>query len=252
MMSFSSGTRSMISRAPSSQLWIALAKQWPDQALKGLRQGRIGDVTLVLVELAGCEEPARLYKHSMKFIDDRGFADAGISGDQHQLRRAVVDYAVKAGEQGLYLARPSVQLLGKQQPIGRVVFAKRKGIDAPFSLPFGKTVPKITLDASGRLVAFLGGLREQLHDDFGDRSGDTLQPFTGRQRLSCDMAVHPLHRIGRGERQGAREHLVERDAERIEVAAGIDRTIHPSGLFGRHVSECSLRRLGRLSLTRHA
>src|SRR6478672_82462 len=102
----------------------------------------------------------------MQFVDDRGFADAGISGDQHQLHRAGVDYAVKAGEQGLYLARPSVQLFGKRQPIGRVVFAKRKGVDAPFTLPFGKTAPKITLDASWSLVAFLGGLREQLQDDF--------------------------------------------------------------------------------------
>ena len=34
------------SLAPSSQLRIALAKQWSDQALKGLRQGRIGDVRL--------------------------------------------------------------------------------------------------------------------------------------------------------------------------------------------------------------
>src|SRR5713101_4842041 len=110
MMSFRSGTRYIKSRAPSSHLWIALANHWPDQALKGLRQVRIGDVTLVLVELAGCEEPARLYKHSMKFIDDRGFADAGISGDQHQLRRAAVDYAVKAGAQDLSLTRPSVQL----------------------------------------------------------------------------------------------------------------------------------------------
>src|SRR5258705_2264058 len=106
----------------------------------------------------------------MEFIDDRGFADAGISGDHHQLRRAVVDYAIEAGEQGLYLARPSVKLLGKQQPIGRVVFAKRKGVDAPFTLPFGKTAPTITLDASSSLVAFLGGLRDQLHDDFGDLS----------------------------------------------------------------------------------
>src|SRR6202795_2443445 len=114
----------------------------------------------------------------MKLIDDPGLADAEISGDQDQPRPAVVDNAIEAGEQGLYLARPSVQLLGKHQPIGRVVFAKHKGIDAPFTLPFGKTAPKITLDANCRLVAFLGGLREQLYDDFGDRSGDILQPFT--------------------------------------------------------------------------
>ena len=70
-----------------------------------------------------------------------------------------------------------------------------------------------------------------------------------------DMAVHPFHGIGRGERQDAGEHLVERDAERVEVAAGIDRAIHPSGLFGRHVGECAgdgLGRLGRLALARKA
>src|SRR5260370_33375596 len=110
----------------------------------------------------------------MKFIDDRGFADAGISGDQHQFGRPAVDHTIEAGEQGLRLARPSVQLLGKKKPIGRVVFAKRKGVDAPFTLPFDKTVPKITFAASCSLVAFLGGLREQLHDEFGYWSGEIL------------------------------------------------------------------------------
>ena len=89
----------------------------------------------------------------------------------------------------------------------------------------------------------------------GDRGRDSLQPLAGRHRLSRDMAVDPLHGIGRGERQGAREHLVERDAERIEVAAGIDRAVHPSGLFGRHVGERAgdgLGRRGRLPLARQA
>src|SRR5437879_9506962 len=103
----------------------------------------------------------------MKFIDDRRFAYAGISGDKHQLRRAVVDYAIEAGEQGLYLARPSVQLLGNEKPVRGIVFAKREGVDVSLTLPFGETVQQIALDASRGLVAFLGGLREQLHDDFG-------------------------------------------------------------------------------------
>ena len=69
------------------------------------------------------------------------------------------------------------------------------------------------------------------------------------------MAVHPLHRIGRRERQNAGEHLVERDAERVEVAAGVDRAVHPPGLFGRHVGKRSgddLGRLGRLALAGQA
>ena len=72
---------------------------------------------------------------------------------------------------------------------------------------------------------------------------------------SGDVAVHPFHRIGRGERQDARQHLVERDAQRVEVAARIDRAVHPAGLFGRHVGERAgddLGRLGRLALARQA
>ena len=53
--------------------------------------------------------------------------------------------------------------------------------------------------------------------------------------------------------RAAGEHLIERDAERIEVAAGIDRAVHPPGLFGRHVGQRAgddLGRLGRLTLAR--
>jgi hypothetical protein len=49
--------------------------------------------------------------------------------------------------------------------------------------------------------------------------------------------VYPFHRIYRRERQRSRQHLVENDAERVEIAAGIDRAVHPSGLFRRHISK---------------
>ena len=137
----------------------------------------------------------------MQLIDDGGLADAGIAGDQHQLRRAAGDDAIEGGEQGLDLARSPVQFLGNQQPVGRVVFAKREGVDAALSLPFSKAAPKIALQAGGGLVALLGGLGEQLHDDGGDRGRDSLQPLAGRHRLSGDMAVHPFHGIGRGKWQ---------------------------------------------------
>ena len=139
-----------------------------------------------------------------------------------------------------------VQLLGDQQPVGRVVLAEREVIDAALTLPIGKAAPQVALDAGRGLVALLGRLGEQLHDDRGDRVRDSLQPLAGRERLSRDMAVDPLHGIGRGERQRAREHLIERDAERIEVAARIDRAVHPSGLFGRHVGERAGDGFGRL------
>ena len=37
----------------------------------------------------------------------------------------------------------------------------------------------------------------------------------------CDVTLHPLHRIGSVEREAAGEHLLERHAERVEVAARI-------------------------------
>jgi hypothetical protein len=59
------------------------------------------------------------------------------------------------------------------------------------------------------------------------------------------MAMHPLHRMRRRKRQRAGQHLVECDAERIEVAAEINRAVHPPGLFGRHVRERANDELGR-------
>ena len=64
------------------------------------------------------------------------------------------------------------------------------------------------------------------------------------------MAVNPLHRIGSDEGKTPSQHLVKRDAERIEIAPGINGTIHSSGLLGRHVGECPGDKLGRFgSLT---
>jgi len=100
--------------APTAQLGVALAEKWPDQALKGLRQGRIGDVTLILVELARCEKAARRNKHLVELVNDGGLADTRISRNKHQLRHAAGYDAVEGGKQGTDLSRSSVQFLGNQ------------------------------------------------------------------------------------------------------------------------------------------
>src|ERR1700733_5134145 len=53
---------------PAAQLAFALREERADQALKGLRQGRIGDVTLVLIELAGGEQPSPGRQRPMQLI----------------------------------------------------------------------------------------------------------------------------------------------------------------------------------------
>src|SRR5689334_18335189 len=94
--------------APTVQLRVALAEEKPDEALKSLDERRIRDVAPVLIELSRDEKAARWHQHLVELIDDGGFPDAGISGDQHQFRRAVLDDAIERSDQGLDLARSPV------------------------------------------------------------------------------------------------------------------------------------------------
>ena len=109
---------------------------------------------------------------------------------------------------------------------------------------------KVRLHARCRLEALLCRLREQFHHDGGDRPRDAVRPGGWRNRQPRDVAVDPFHRIAGRERQPANEHLVVGNAERIEIAARIDRSIHPAGLLGRHIGQCAADGFGRIgSLT---
>ncbi len=65
--------------------------------------------------------------------------------------------------------------------------------------------------------------------------------------------MDPFHGIGGRERQDPGEHFIQGDAERIEIAAGVDRAVHAAGLLGRDVGKCpgdAFGRRGRLALAR--
>ena len=123
--------------APGRQLAIALRQKSPDQALKSLCECRIWDVALELVELAGREQTARRHQHLVQLTDDGRLADAGIAGDQNQLRHAARDHAAEGGEQNVDFRLSPIQLLGDEEPVGCVVGAGWKGVDATLSLPLG-------------------------------------------------------------------------------------------------------------------
>jgi hypothetical protein len=66
------------------------------------------------------------------------------------------------------------------------------------------------------------------------------------------VAVDPLQGGAGGKRDRTRDHLVQGDAQRVQIAAGINLAIHAAGLFGRHVGERARHnfwRRGRLRLT---
>ena len=238
--------------APLTHLPFTLHEDLTDQGLEGQCQGCIRDVTLVLVEFARCEKPTRPDKHLVQLIHYGGFADAGITGYEHEFRCAMDHHPVESFQQGVDLALPPVQLLWDQQSVRDVVRAQRKRVDAAVCFPFRQTLPKIGLEAYGRLVAFLDGLGQQSHDDGRERLGE-LAAAVRRCRLARDVAMNPFHSIGGSKWQAAREHLVQGDAQRIEITAGINRPIHAAGLFGRHIGEGAgnhLRRCGCLTLVR--
>src|SRR5215475_11942650 len=110
----------------------------------------------------------------MEFVDHGRLADARIAGDQHQFRAAAVDDAVKGGEQGPDLALSPVEFLGNQESVWRILLAEREVVDAALGLPLSQAAAKIVLDAGRGLIAFLGGLSEQLHDYCRDRARNLL------------------------------------------------------------------------------
>src|SRR5215813_4149037 len=126
------------------------------------------------------------------------------------------------------------------------MFAEWKVVDLAPPLPFGLATAKVVFEASRRLIALFGSLREQLHGDRRDRTRNFLQPLGRRHRPPGEMAVDPFHRLRGDKRQSTGEHSVEGDTERIEVTPGVDGAIHASGLFRRHVGERAGNGLGRM------
>jgi hypothetical protein len=151
--------------APARQLGVALAQQRADQALQGLRQCRVGNVALVLIELAGREQPPHRHQHFVQLVHYGRFADARVAGDEHQLGGAGLQHALEGFQQGVDLALFAVQLLRNQQLLRRVVRAQGEILDAVQALPVIQAALQVALQAGGGLIALLRRLGEQLHDD---------------------------------------------------------------------------------------
>ena len=80
--------------------------------------------------------------------------------------------------------------------------AERERVDAALRLPLLQAPPKIGFQACCGLVALLGVLGEELHDDGRQRLGD-CGVIAEWRRLTRDVAVDPLQRVGGGKRQRA-------------------------------------------------
>src|SRR4051812_28109959 len=112
--------------APHMQVVVVLVEERPDEALEGLRQRRIRDVALVLVELARCKQAARWDERLVELVHHRGLADTRVSGNEHELWPPASDDAIERREQRVELVVTSVQLLGNHEVIRNVISARSK------------------------------------------------------------------------------------------------------------------------------
>jgi hypothetical protein len=84
-----------------------------------------------------------------------------------------------------------------------------------------------------RLRAVGGVLLQQVHDQRGDRGGRGRPPPGDRLRRLGGVGGEELAGVAPVERRAAGEHLVEDNAERVQVGAVVDGV--PRRLLRRHV-----------------
>src|SRR5262245_15062560 len=99
-----------------------------------------------------------------------------------------------------------VEFFRNQKAVGWVMRAEQKLVDSPMTLPFTKTASQIALNTGSGLIACLSGLVEKFQDDGQCRFRNIFQMLAARHRLSRDMAVNPLHGIGRSGGKASGKH----------------------------------------------
>ena len=123
-----------------------------------------------------------------------------------------------------------------------IAAGEREALERPARVEPVHALVQIFCQRAGVLVAILGVLGQQLHHQVRDQERQPRAPGVRRLGPADEVAVEQLHHVVGHEGQGAREELVEHDAERVEIAAAIDDPIHATGLLGREIGERALER----------
>ena len=114
----------------------------------------------------------------------------------------------------------------------RVIIEVMPGSTASTGRPVGKA-QEVGPQLLGRPVTVVRVLGHRLHDDGVERRGDGRIGHPGQDGLVAHVLRGDRHRRVAGERRLADRHLVEHDAERVDVAPGVDPLA--LGLLGREV-----------------
>src|SRR5260370_26933784 len=84
---------------PPGYFLLILAEEFAHERLERLGQSCVRDIALVLIELATGQKAARQHQNLVQFVDNRGFADTGVAGDEHDFRHPTTSNdPIKGGE----------------------------------------------------------------------------------------------------------------------------------------------------------
>src|SRR6202011_5806478 len=105
MMNSSSGMRLTINCPFGSTASLSALRHWSNSA------------SLLTVELAPREKSTRRYKGLVQFVHHGGFADAGVTGYEHDFRRTARHDPVEGGQQRFDLGLPPIEFFRYEQPV---------------------------------------------------------------------------------------------------------------------------------------
>jgi hypothetical protein len=180
---------------PPGDVLLALGEDGEHQLPEGLDERGVGDVALVSVELPRDEQPPLPRHWRFELVHQRALADAGVTGDEHELRRPGRHHAAERRLEEGDLLLPPVETLGNMELVGDVVLAERERLHGPAPAPRGEAPLQIDPQAASRLVTVLGRLGEQPEDDARHGLGHPGGDVRGLGRGAREVAVDPLHGI---------------------------------------------------------
>ena len=100
-----------------------------------LRQGRIRDLTFVLIEFPRREQALGRDHQFAELADDGGLADTTVARHQNEFNLSLPRNSIKRRSKRAYFRPPSIELFWDQQPVGDIARADSKGLNLPVGLP---------------------------------------------------------------------------------------------------------------------
>lgn len=210
------------------------------QGAERIGQRGIRAMAAVLIALAAQVVAPSRHHRLVQRRHQRRLADARVAADQQQLAAAAA--AAREGvAQGGDLRLAADQPLGDAKALADIVAAERELVDAPLQLQLLQRLLQVEQQAMAALVTRIRVLGQQLGDQRREQRRDRRIELLQRGWQQRQLRVQQRRRVVDLERRPTAEQLVQRCAQRVEIAALVDVEIGASGLLRRHIGQGAMR-----------